>query len=355
MTYTRAPACMECRHYERGTDDPVPRCAAYPDGIPDAIFFDGNPHTAARNGDHGIRFEPLAAIAEAEAYPGTEWRTINGRRVCISGDCPKGTRIEDLPGEKAGAGSLDDRRYLDDNEKDMYLGVDKRYDRDKKKYYVLKSDEEEKRQRDQKDREHREERARLEREAKEKDPGAFSVVVGKTTVPGAVYRVDYPLGKNLHCAYFDKDGNHIDTDIGKATPDEIAQWSARAKEVVATTAKIGIDPAEDLYVRYGRIPKGGRSLNHATRELEKGTSVYSGKFDPETGLFDIADTLGTGQFQVLEAAGKTPYLVRGEKIGTGSDGEPVLKDAYATHQLKVTADGLAIVKRLRRPRKTGGG
>jgi|GEM_PF-1409652 len=90
-----SPVCAHCRHLDETTRF---KCAAFPDGIPFAIWDGENKHTSPVDGDHGIRFEPLAAIAEAEAYPGTEWRTIKGRRVCISGDCPKGTRIEDLPG-----------------------------------------------------------------------------------------------------------------------------------------------------------------------------------------------------------------------------------------------------------------
>lgn len=60
-----APRCWErgCIHYvgikqdssEEDTERPV--CAAFPDGIPDAIAYGPNQHTEPFDGDHGIQFE----------------------------------------------------------------------------------------------------------------------------------------------------------------------------------------------------------------------------------------------------------------------------------------------------------
>ena len=47
------PICNRCRHFYLGTF----RCAAYPDGIPDAILFNKVDHHAPYVGDHGIQFE----------------------------------------------------------------------------------------------------------------------------------------------------------------------------------------------------------------------------------------------------------------------------------------------------------
>lgn len=63
MTDGPAPMCMSCRHFDRITIDPAtgtgsPRCAAFPDGIPSSIFWDGRiDHRRPFAGDRGIRFE----------------------------------------------------------------------------------------------------------------------------------------------------------------------------------------------------------------------------------------------------------------------------------------------------------
>ncbi len=52
LTSYDAPVCMRCKHYAQGE-----RCAAFPDGIPEAIFQGGNPHREPFPGDHGIQYE----------------------------------------------------------------------------------------------------------------------------------------------------------------------------------------------------------------------------------------------------------------------------------------------------------
>lgn len=64
MTIGQAPECLECKHLDlasakRGPDAPrVPRCKAFPRGIPDEIYFEGRSHREPYPGDKGIRFEP---------------------------------------------------------------------------------------------------------------------------------------------------------------------------------------------------------------------------------------------------------------------------------------------------------
>ena len=50
--------CEVCRHF-----DPtgMPRCAAYPNGIPLPILGGDLAHDRPLPGDHGIRFEPMTA------------------------------------------------------------------------------------------------------------------------------------------------------------------------------------------------------------------------------------------------------------------------------------------------------
>lgn len=49
--------CLECKHIGRTTDDFVPTCKAFPEGIPDEIFFEKVTHDKPYHGDNGIQFE----------------------------------------------------------------------------------------------------------------------------------------------------------------------------------------------------------------------------------------------------------------------------------------------------------
>jgi len=51
--------CTGCIHFELNLDnDDLPiRCAAFPDGIPDEILWEGVDHHKPYPGDHGIQFE----------------------------------------------------------------------------------------------------------------------------------------------------------------------------------------------------------------------------------------------------------------------------------------------------------
>lgn len=53
--------CLSCRHYNPGTPIEVggrPTCTAFPEGIPDAIFWDGRiDHRKPWPGDKGIRYD----------------------------------------------------------------------------------------------------------------------------------------------------------------------------------------------------------------------------------------------------------------------------------------------------------
>lgn len=50
-----APICMSCKHFDRAADDLS--CAAFPDGIPDAIIENRLDHRQPIDGDNGIQFE----------------------------------------------------------------------------------------------------------------------------------------------------------------------------------------------------------------------------------------------------------------------------------------------------------
>jgi len=49
--------CNSCIHYITWETRDKKTCSAFPEGIPDIIWFGKNPHTKPYPGDKGIRFE----------------------------------------------------------------------------------------------------------------------------------------------------------------------------------------------------------------------------------------------------------------------------------------------------------
>lgn len=79
------------------------------------------------------------------------------------------------------------------------------------------------------------------------------------------------------------------------------------------------------YLRFGDIPKSGKSKNHLTGESEQGVSVYecviiNGRY--KLVMPDLTHSACVSLSGVLE---RPCYLVSGAFIGRGSDGEPLLR------------------------------
>jgi hypothetical protein len=68
MTTMVQPICMMCKHFRR--EEPGLRCDAFPDGIPDDIFYSRADHTKPMDDDSGIRFEqdPKMPTMDYEFY-----------------------------------------------------------------------------------------------------------------------------------------------------------------------------------------------------------------------------------------------------------------------------------------------
>ena len=80
------------------------------------------------------------------------------------------------------------------------------------------------------------------------------------------------------------------------------------------------------YLRFGPIPKSEQSHNHATGTIEKGVSVYALDENDNpivpTKREYAADDLA---FRQRRETG-TRYIVQGDRVGTGYDGEPLLRN-----------------------------
>lgn len=80
-----------------------------------------------------------------------------------------------------------------------------------------------------------------------------------------------------------------------------------------------------IYIRFGDLPIGGRSTNYLTGEKEIGISVYEG-IEREDGEYSIVFPNLTESCCVSLSGclQRKAYLVEGEVVGRGSDGEPLL-------------------------------
>ena len=90
-----------------------------------------------------------------------------------------------------------------------------------------------------------------------------------------------------------------------------------------------VDPTDDVYIRFGDIPEDERSFNHTDDCYEDGVSVYSAEVEsvpPESDAAGMFVPVGSKTLQILMLAQRDTYLVAGDRVGTGVDGEPLLRD-----------------------------
>lgn len=85
------------------------------------------------------------------------------------------------------------------------------------------------------------------------------------------------------------------------------------------------------YVRFGDIPKGGRSWNSRDQYYESGVSVYRAIVKGKKAFIIMPEDAISTLFITL--TGKQIYQVEGKAVGYGADGEVVLADARIISKL----------------------
>lgn len=121
-------------------------------------------------------------------------------------------------------------------------------------------------------------------------------------------------------------GDLVATGQGSLAPraDELSTWQVKAQRI-ARNAAVAVMRGR-VFLRFGWLPQGGRSVNHGTGMVEAGVSVLDVIYDVEADAYHIAPWILPGWLS-LAAEGRPAYFVTGDVAGTGSDGETVLKNA----------------------------
>jgi hypothetical protein len=156
---------------------------------------------------------------------------------------------------------------------------------------------------------------------------------------------DFRLSIGLRWANFDKNGHLTSHGSGSfVTPSEaeLAGLSSLAKGVASHLKAREVK--ERVFIRFGNLPRGGRSRNHATGHLEAGVSVFPAEYNRITGEFYFEEGTGirSDAHMSYTLCGVTPTAVTGDVVGTGSDNEPLLANVKKLGKFKRTENGFTL-------------
>lgn len=92
------------------------------------------------------------------------------------------------------------------------------------------------------------------------------------------------------------------------------------------------------FVRFGKPPRDGisRGRIRGLDIIEKGVSVYAAEFNPKTRRWSLEVPENDTGWPTLDAhlgGHRRVWLLQGEIVGEGADGEPVLKDVHVVQEL----------------------
>ena len=124
-----------------------------------------------------------------------------------------------------------------------------------------------------------------------------------------------------------------DTDYAISAHDEAMALIATAKKPIT---------AEETFIRFGELPKSGKSRNWSTGKNERGVSCYRSTYNILTGAYNTYGALPGAEISYLMRNANI-YLITGDVVGVGSDGEPVINNAKIVAQLALTDDGYMAV------------
>lgn len=95
--------------------------------------------------------------------------------------------------------------------------------------------------------------------------------------------------------------------------------------------------AKPCYLRFGALPKSGKSRNHRDDIEEAGVSVFRGLLSPDDeAAVVVASNFETGSAVSCLRDNRDAFVVTGEETGFGSDGEPVLGNVRILREVRVT-------------------
>src|SRR5690606_29125567 len=103
--------------------------------------------------------------------------------------------------------------------------------------------------------------------------------------------------------------------------------------ISAAIEPLALDLTQPVYIRFGELPAGSRSRNHATGQLEAGVSCYRARRRVDGGYMLAGPGL---PYAAIAAAirGDVALLITGEECGRGSDGEPCLRNVRTLARLQ---------------------
>lgn len=141
---------------------------------------------------------------------------------------------------------------------------------------------------------------------------------------------------------FDKRGNVI-YEAG-ILPDSKRLTESEKAKIIEIVLSEEIPRYRDVYIRFGELPKGAKSKNYATGEYESGISAFDARYDIAEAAFEICGTALVGAAISGLLADKKIYLLNGEESGTGSDGEPTIKNVEIIGELGYDNNGYFYLK-----------
>lgn len=87
----------------------------------------------------------------------------------------------------------------------------------------------------------------------------------------------------------------------------------------------------EIYVRFGEVPSSGYSRNDETDSLEAGVSCYRATINDDQDIVNLIVPNDESATTAMSLWSDRPvYLVDGELLGIGGDGEPVLAVCSST-------------------------